>query len=135
MTDGLFAMTPPPVAEPEKLSVDRARTVRQRRDISEFRHPLWRVFPTWRHPETRGLAYERDDEKDRPHTCGSCRFRQVLDHHGRTYPKCVQGDTAPRATHSTSSDVRAWWPGCRDYEAGDGALSPDAARCIPGGGS
>jgi hypothetical protein len=119
--------------KPEKLSADRARTERQRLAISRGRHPLENVWPTYRHPATLGVAYERDDERGRPHTCGSCRFRTVLDHHGRAYPKCVQGDEAPRATHGAESDVRAWWPACRAYEPGDGALSPDAARCLPGG--
>lgn len=135
MTEGLFDITPTPLPEPEKLSADRARTERQRRDISEFRHPLWRIFPTWRHPETRGLAYERTDEKQRPYTCGSCGFRNVLSYHNRTYAKCVEGDAAPRATHGASSDVRAWWPACARYEPGDAGLSPDAARCLPGGSS
>jgi hypothetical protein len=136
MTDALFdAPAAPSPATPEKLSADRARTERQRLAITAGRHPLENVWPTYRHPETKGLAYERTDEKGRPHTCGSCRFRQVLAWHNRSYAKCVQGDDAPRATHGAASDVRAWWPGCTKYEAGDGALSPDAARCLPGGAS
>jgi hypothetical protein len=129
---GLFDMDPVPLPPPpEKLSADRRRTIRQRETIAAGRHPLETVWPTYRHPETRGETYTPDDPRGRPYTCGSCRFRALLDYHRRTYAKCVEDDTAPRATHGAASDVRAWWPACRDYEAGDHALSRDAARSIP----
>jgi hypothetical protein len=141
MTDALFDLpgnvsSAGPLARemPDKLSPDRARTARQRRAITAGRHPLEHVFPTYRHPATRGVAYERDDDLARPYTCGSCRFRQVLGGGGRrSYPKCVEGDTAPRATHGAASDVRRWWPACIRYVAGDPGLSADAARGLPGG--
>jgi hypothetical protein len=63
-------------------------------------------------------------------TCGNCRFRELLDYHGRAYPKCtVDGEL--RIAHSTATDVRAWWPACIDHEWGDNGLSPDAARYVP----
>jgi hypothetical protein len=55
--------------------------------------------------------------------CGTCRFREVLltdGCRGKPVPKCVLPDrygAAWRATHSDVSDVREWWPACRDYEA------------------
>jgi hypothetical protein len=116
MTDGLFEMTPTPPAPRERLSADRARTERQRRDISTGAHPLWRIYPTVRHPDTLGKSYERDDERGKPLTCGSCVFRELYGAGNRTVGKCTARDGRPRATQSASSDVRAWWPACRDYE-------------------
>lgn len=111
-----LAPVPVPDAEPvEKLSADRRRTLRQRADIQRGRHPLT------------GSRLNPDPDA----TCGNCRFRIVYGHHNRSYPKCTYGDGMPRASHSAASDVRAWWPACRDHEYGDTRLSPDAARCKP----
>lgn len=90
-------------------------TLRQRADIQRGRHPLT------------GSRLNPDPDA----TCGNCRFRIVYGHHNRSYPKCTYGDGMPRASHSAASDVRAWWPACRDHEYGDTRLSPDAARCKP----
>lgn len=108
----LELVPPEPV---EKLSADRRRTLRQRADVERGRHPL-----------TGGRLIDDQSAK-----CGNCRFRVLFGHHDRAYPKCTHGDGAPRATHSASSDVRAWWPGCTDHEYGDPKLSPDAARSGP----
>lgn len=40
-----------------------------------------------------------------------------------------------RATHSTASDVRAWWPACVDYSPGDPGMSRDAATWAPQDGA
>lgn len=112
-------------AEPiEKLSPDRRRTLRQRGDVARGRHPLT------------GSRLATDPES----LCGNCRFRAVVRHHNRSYPKCFYEPAGwdvekmrgwPRVTHSTASDVRAWWPGCSDHEFGDPKLGPDAARYRP----
>lgn len=55
--------------------------------------------------------------------CGSCHFRRLVRYHDKTYPKCffsVDGSNTPRVTHSDSSDVRKWWPGCMDYKESQG---------------
>ena len=143
----LFAgFEPPPLPEPEpELSADQRRTRRQAENVAAGIHPLTRgpLHPlASRH---RGATSPKSD----PFTCGSCYFRESLGYHNRSYAKCclpgpervyrkgedgnwrwetVEG--TPRATHSAASDVRAWWPACRDYSPGD-ALSPDAARHIP----
>lgn len=100
----LFDMAPvalPPTEPVEKISNDRRRTLRQKADVAKGIHPLTR----------------RRVHPDASRTCGSCRFREVIGHHSRSYPKCTFGDpTMPRATHSAASDVRAWWPGCGDHE-------------------
>jgi hypothetical protein len=118
MTDGLFEMTPTPPPARERLSADRARTERQRLLISRGHHPL-AYLGAARHPDTVGVAYERTDPRGRDLTCGSCRFRELFSTGNRTVPKCtasVSGAYLPRVQHSVSSDVRAWWPACRDYQ-------------------
>lgn len=118
MTASLFPDLVPivlPEAEPvEKLSAGRRLTLRQHAEVAVGRHPL-----------THGRLYPAEDAR-----CGNCRFRELLDWHNRTYPKCVYGD-GYRVAHSTQSDVRAWWPGCVDWELGDPKVSADAARWQP----
>jgi hypothetical protein len=116
-----------PEPEPvEKLSADRRRTLRQREAVGRGVHPLTRQKVS-------------DDPAAR---CGNCRFRAVMPYRNRSYAKCawVPPDWSaetyerlgpPRISHSAASDVRAWWPGCRDHEWGDPKLSPDAARSGP----
>jgi hypothetical protein len=50
----------------------------------------------------------------------------------RTYAKCVidEAKQYPRVSHGAGTDVRAWWPACKDHEWGD-PLSDDAARWVP----
>ena len=114
------------------LSADRRRTLQQAERIADGIHPL-----------TRGPLHElasrhRDasSPKDDPFTCGSCYFRSSLRHHDGSYAKCTLGSTAekrgPYVAHSASTDVRAWWPACRDYSPSD-RVSDDAARYIPAG--
>lgn len=126
MTQSLFPdLIPVPIPEPvpvEKLSADRRRTLRQRADVERGRHPLT------------GSRLAADPDAN----CGNCRFRAVVGWHNRSYPKCFYEPANwdvekmkgwPRVSHSSASDVRAWWPGCTDHEWGDPKLSPDAARC------
>jgi hypothetical protein len=131
LTDVLFEMEPTVVVtEPvEKLSAGRRLTLRQKTDVERGIHPL-----------TRQRIHEGADRK-----CGNCRFRVLFGYHNRTYPKCVWTGSLgadvvekygpPRVSHSQASDVRAWWPGCRDHEYGDTKVSEDAARWVPGGES
>lgn len=107
----LFDGYDPPAEPAEQLSADRRRTLRQHTDIANGIHPLTR------------RAVHDDDRR----TCGNCRHRR---NNAWQYPKCWAHDGA-RATHSASSDVRAFWPGCHDHEWGAPALSPDAARWVP----
>lgn len=131
MSETLFeGYDPPPVVEVAPMSADRRRTQRQADDIAIGRHPLT-GGPL--HP----LASRHRDAtapKDDPFTCGSCWHRLVLRYHGKSYAKCVLGETTekpgPYLTHGASTDVRAWWPACPDYSPGD-RLSDDAARYIP----
>jgi F0F1-type ATP synthase epsilon subunit len=75
--EALFPGLQPLVIEPaepvQPLSADRRRTLRQRADIERGRHPLTGSRLT-------------DDPAAK---CGNCRFRELFDHHNRTYPKCV----------------------------------------------
>lgn len=123
---------PLPLSKDPALSADRRRTERQREQITRGIHPL---TGTLVHPlaDTHANA---SDGKSQPYRCGSCYFREVLSYHGKAYPKCTFGANteapAPRISHSTATDVRAWWPACRDYSPSD-PISPDAARSVPGG--
>jgi hypothetical protein len=117
MSDALFDMEPVVTVPTEKLSRDRARTLRQKAHAAQGIHPLTkqRVHP------------------DPARSCGNCAFRKLINWRNRDYPKCTLGDAMPRANHSAASDCRAWWPACPDHEWGDPSLSPDAARWVPGG--
>jgi len=113
MTLPLFdGYEPIPVDPPERLSPGRRRTQRQRQQVTAGIHPL-----TGR-PARPDLG-----------TCGDCRFREVLGHHNRAYPKCTRYEG--RITHSEASDCRAWWPACHEHELGDPKVGPDAMRCRP----
>lgn len=117
MSDGLFdvpadAYLIPP--EPEQLSRSEKRHRLIAKRIAQGMHPLGYVRL---HPDApRG----RDDAGPR---CGDCRWRVMVDgHYPKRYPKChfptQQGDKMihPRDTGCESSDIRAWWPACRDFE-------------------
>lgn len=135
MSETLFPGYEPAVrelrpSEQPGLSADRKRTLRQAERIADGIHPL-----------TGGPLHElasrhRDASapKDDPFTCGSCYFREVLTYHNRNYAKCIAGASvengAPRISHSPATDVRAWWPACREYSPSD-RLSSDAARYVP----
>lgn len=113
----MFDMDPTPVVEAPRVSPDERRTVRQRDAVRRGLHPLALVFPLIRrHPGTIGETYTAGDERARDLTCGSCRFRDLQDHHGRRYAKCWK-DGDRRATSGAATDVRAWWPACTSWEA------------------
>lgn len=124
--DALFDVEQTSPVESPALSADRKRTQRQKRDVDDGYHPLLTVL-YGRYPETR--IHERGADGE-PYTCGSCAFRELLSYRNRKFAKCVMSDGA-RITHGAATDVRAWWPACRDWEPGDNSLSLDAARWIP----
>lgn len=111
-----------------ELSADRRRTRRQQEALASQIHPLGVAL-------NRNLRLHPDapDVNDRHAAgprCGSCWHRRVLDYRNRPYGKCL-ADDGSRVSHGAGTDVRAWWPACRDYSPGDPSLSPDAARCVP----
>ena len=137
----LFDMDPVPQPEPEPpVSATVRRTRRQAAMLARDVHPLASPlgYPLRLHAE----AAPAGDRQAPGRRCGNCRFRQVLGHHDRSYPKCMtpglaSGETyemlgPPRVSHGAATDVRAWWPACTDHDWGDGRLSPDAARWVPG---
>lgn len=69
------------------------------------------------HPLGRGIrlhadaAHGRDGDGLR---CGTCRWRELVRHHDKIYPKCYFGNGI-RVSGCESSDVRVWWPACTDY--------------------
>ena len=138
MSDALFDVDPAARREPEpveKVSTERRRTLRQLDALRAGTHPLGmlpKILPGHLplHPD----APAADDRDATGARCGNCRFRQVLAYHNRSYAKCTFGRTedrpAPRISHGTATDVRAWWPACRDWELGDQQL-PDAMRWVP----
>ncbi|WP_119728364.1 hypothetical protein [Thermomonospora amylolytica] len=113
MNDALFDVPGPAPAEPgPKLSADQRRARRQAAAMNRGSHPLSVTLnsPLALHPD----AAPGDDRKASGLRCGTCRWRVSLGHHSRAYPKCTFGDGA-RISHGAGTDVRAWWPACRDY--------------------
>lgn len=107
----LFDATPwlvEPVND-EPLSADRRRTLRQRTDITNGRHPLAGA-PL--HAQAPSDAASGD--RSRPFTCGTCAHRvtQRSPHMANAYPKCSIGPI----TGGPATDVRAWWPACVHYD-------------------
>lgn len=102
----LFDMEPIVAPEPgEALSYGRRLTIRQADAIARGQHPL--SIPLRTHlPLLGGDA-----------TCGGCAHRWA-----GQYPKCTIGNYV-RASHGAATDVRAWWPACRDFAAAP-PLSP-----------
>ncbi|WP_431897850.1 hypothetical protein [Nonomuraea sp. bgisy101] len=124
---------PPPAAPTERESPGVRRTKRQADMLSRGRHPL-----TGQALHEQAAAHDDRDALGR--RCGNCRWRQVLQYRTRSYPKCVfpGGSSAeqyetlgpPRVSHGEASDVRSWWPACRDHEPGDTRL-PGSMRWVP----
>ncbi|WP_431728630.1 hypothetical protein [Verrucosispora sp. TAA-831] len=115
-------------APAEKLSADRRRTQRQAAILAAGQHPLGLAIG--RHLPLHPDAPPADDRQATGPRCGSCWYREVLGHHNQSYGKCT-ADDGSRISHGAGTDVRRWWPACRDYSPGDTRLSPDAARFIP----
>jgi len=115
----LFHVDPGLPAEPaEHESADQRRTRRQAELLASGRHPLSSPlgFPLPLHPDAAPAA----DRTAPGLRCGSCQFRQLLRHHDRVYGKCylpgpVTGRPV-RVTNGAATDVRVWWPACRDYQ-------------------
>lgn len=100
------------------LSADRRRTIRQAAMLAAGKHPLSAILsrPLALHPD----AAPADDREASGLRCGDCRYRRVIGHHNRSYPKCLIGMgpsyySAPRFSNGAASDCRAWWPACRDW--------------------
>lgn len=132
--DALFHVDEPTRAAPTAdLSADRRRTLRQLDTLTRGLHPLGLALTVGRYLALHVEAAPYNDRSAPGRRCGNCRFRRTLPHHNIAYPKCAFGSTdagAPRASHGSGTDVRAWWPACRDHEPGDPAL-PDAMRWVP----
>lgn len=119
-TDGLFDLPygfTEPAPTPELTRGQKRRRTVERR-IAAGIHPLsYGGLHLPLHPDaatfTPGTARECITDGLR---CGNCRYRVTERHHNKTYPKCHIGDGHPRSTGCESSDVRAWWPACRDYQ-------------------
>lgn len=131
MADTLFDVEPLPGAEP-KLSNDRRRTQRQAEHLAAGLHPL-----------TCALGYQiklhadaapADDRDASGLRCGTCRFRQTINGHTRSYPKCSYGADKsghwPRHSFGAGTDIRAWFPACSDYEDADAERKKPRKRSI-----
>ena len=138
----LFAgFDPEPPAEQERMSADRRRTERQKQAIRAGLHPLGVTLRTYLplHPDAPADPFDPTSPGAR---CGNCHFRVLAEWNSRTWPKCAAGvpdsavgasggvplDQAPRVSHGAGTDIRAWWPGCRDHEPD---VSADQFRCRP----
>lgn len=112
------------VPEPaEKLSRTAQQHRKGARRIGAGVHPLG--HPIYLHPDApRDLDYQESKRSTAAGPrCGTCRFRELLGHHNRAYPKCmlptvIGGRTVfPRNTGCEASDIAAWWPACTSWEA------------------
>jgi hypothetical protein len=137
MFPGMPGPTSGPGTPPEKPSegADARRTRRQHDVIGQGGHPLGLALalPLALHPQA----------KEQNRTCGNCAFRMMTwTGSNSRHPKCLieKGPAATtgltgcpyqRVSCGPGTDVRKWWPGCRDHEFGDNDLSPDAARSGP----
>jgi hypothetical protein len=104
-------LLPPP---PENLTRGEKRQRLIAKRIATGEHPLG--YPVMLHDES---SRDIGDRASGPR-CGQCKFRVLLTHHDRTYPKCWYPDVDKyphtRDSHCDSSDIRAWWPACRQFE-------------------
>jgi hypothetical protein len=107
-----------PVPTPPAMNRGERLRARQSAKIAAGEHPLSNVGDK---PSRVLLAPEGTG------TCGTCAHKMRPAHHGRAYPKCAADafrdpagtgfrEVWPRAAHSESTDVRAWWPACTTYE-------------------
>ncbi|HZN76071.1 MAG TPA: hypothetical protein VFC00_30945 [Micromonosporaceae bacterium] len=119
-----YAVPAAEVEPVEKLSADRRRTLRQATALAAGRHPLTRGRL---HPD----AAPHDDRQAPGARCGTCRFREVIGYHNRSYGKClwpdVDGDLneLARVTHGA-------YPRERTTEIADMAVTgntPEDAMC------
>jgi hypothetical protein len=92
-----------PELDSDRLSAGRRFTARVLFDVHRGIHPLMR---TQLHPEASRDA-SSTDPRHLPFTCGTCTNRDV-----GGYPKCLIGPQS----HSVTTDVRAWWPACPQYQ-------------------
>ncbi len=120
----LFDVEPVEIEPAEPLSATQRRTRRQAAFLAHGRHPLSSPMGVsiFLHAEAASA-----DDRDAPgRRCGNCRWRQLMGHHERSYPKCylplpVSG-TPGRISNSEATDVRAWWPACTSHEWADKAM-------------
>ncbi len=112
--DGARVEKPPPTPKTPGELMRARQADRLSRGIHPLSRPGWPPIPL--HKDAAPAA-----DKTAPGLrCGGCKWREALGYHNRTYPKCLLPDSSgqpDRATHSDTSDVRAWWPACNGYEA------------------
>jgi hypothetical protein len=127
-----------PGADPApKLSGGRRLVLRQHNDIRAGRNPLTggplhleaaavaAELPTLE-AFVDGANYQTPEQPAPGRRCGNCRFRRGTNAGtAHDFPKCwhgwdgVPGHAPPRRTGGPASDVRAFWPACRDHEYPD----------------
>lgn len=91
----------------------QTRREQQRALVAARLHPLSLDGPTLRlHADAPADGL---DEHASGVRCGSCLHRRRRKLSGKqSYPKCVH--PARQALSGPTSDVRAWWPACVDYQ-------------------
>jgi hypothetical protein len=122
-TDGQLVLDMPGPLPGEAIRgqwIDKGVTGRAVVRIALGIHPLECVATGLKlHPD----AVRDPDDRTTGPRCGGCLYATPAGWHNRRYRKCSIGmppggtlDDAPRAAHSEASDLRMWWPACRDYQ-------------------
>lgn len=112
------------------------RTERQRFLIRHGYHPLSPVVPGRTlplYPTASRMPHRRLKGLDAGPKCGNCKFLtrlfEQVDVPGREF-KCGY-DNGRRVTCGSATDVRLWWPACRDY-ASDAGEATGRVSEVPG---
>lgn len=108
------------------ITPDRLRTQRRQQAVDDGLNPL---TMTPAHPDA-PTDTSPNDRYPRYGTCGTCtHLIAVLIGQRKRALKCNFGGTpkrlGPRVTLGPATDVRAWWPGCEQYDS-DGRTEPPA---------
>ena len=111
----LFDLPGAPASGAPRPTVGERQRARHAEAVRRGYHPLGVALRI--NLPLHGEAAPFDDRAAPGARCGTCVHRVVpLREVARTYPKCNFGGDWRRATGGPGTDVRAFWPACKDYQ-------------------